>query len=863
MRNLLIFFVSVCSLFFLTNKLLAQAPTITSFSPTSGTIGTLVTITGTNLSNIDSIKIGGVYAIKISSTSTKLVAMVMPGSNNGVISVSNISGQRSSLNSFFIGKSNANFIQQGNKLVGTFGSNLGQQGASVSISADGNTAIVGGFNGSDYKNCSWIFTRIGNTWSQQGNGIVVSGLTSPSYNSVTGVDISADGNTAIIGIYNDNNNIGATWIVTRTGNTWSQQGNKLVGTGYSGIPQQGSSVSISADGNTAIVGGDGDSSNTGASWIFTRTGNTWTQQGNKLVGTGYIGSQINQGSSVSISADGNTAIVGGRRDNNEIGASWVFTRTGNTWTQQGNKLVGTGYIGSQINQGSSVSITADGKTAIVGGYLDSNSRGASWIFSYSDTIWAQLGNKLVGSGSNNTVVLQGTGSISADGNTAIVGGWSDGGGQNRGASWIYIKPNIQISENLTIFNNCLGFNSNYQSIAVSVANVLSTFTISAPQGFEISLSPLVNYNSSIILSPVNGQIATTIIYIRLTTLANGILNGNIVFSNNEINTNIPVNGKTNKLTSYIKDFNNIQCLSNNVFKFKDSTIFCGNYSRQWFINNNLYSTDSSFIYSFTSAGIYSVKLLVISTNGEKDSTIKTVKINQNPNIFIIASQTIICKSRPLKLTGSGALNYTWTNGVINDVFFIPDTTKNYQVVGSDINGCFDTANISIEVKPLPIVITTLDKNKITTFQLGASFQWYDCDTKSPIVSATNQIYTATKNGNYAVIVNLNNCIDTSDCVSVLSLSQQEINKESDFNIYPNPNNGTFTIKLSNISSTENKITILDMLGRIVYQTENIIKQDTDNIIVPQLNLMDGLYTIIINSNSVTTFRKSLTIQNTN
>ena len=66
---------------------------------------------------------------------------------------------------------------------------------------------------------------------------------------------------------------------------WTQQGNKLVGTGAVGQAVQGS-VSLSADGNTAIMGGSGDNSNAGAAWVFTRSGSVWTQRGTKLVGTG-------------------------------------------------------------------------------------------------------------------------------------------------------------------------------------------------------------------------------------------------------------------------------------------------------------------------------------------------------------------------------------------------------------------------------------------------------------------------------------------------------------------------------------------------------------------------------------------------
>src|SRR5438552_4080123 len=82
----------------------------------------------------------------------------------------------------------------------------------------------------------------------------------------------------------------AAWAFTRTGSTWSQQGNELVGTGAIGLPTQGNSVAISADGNTAIVGGPFDNSRAGAAWIFTRSGGLWTQQGPKLVGTGALGS---------------------------------------------------------------------------------------------------------------------------------------------------------------------------------------------------------------------------------------------------------------------------------------------------------------------------------------------------------------------------------------------------------------------------------------------------------------------------------------------------------------------------------------------------------------------------------------------
>jgi hypothetical protein len=78
----------------------------------------------------------------------------------------------------------------------------------------------------------------------------------------------------------------AVGIATQALAQFIQQGPKLVGAGAVVPAAQGESVALSADGNTAIVGGYTDNSGTGAAWIYTRSGGVWTQQGSKLVGTG-------------------------------------------------------------------------------------------------------------------------------------------------------------------------------------------------------------------------------------------------------------------------------------------------------------------------------------------------------------------------------------------------------------------------------------------------------------------------------------------------------------------------------------------------------------------------------------------------
>lgn len=161
-----------------------------------------------------------------------------------------------------------------------------------------------------------------------------------------------------------------------------QESGALLGSDAFGPGDQGYSVALSADGNTAIVGGPYDRP-CGAAFVYSRSGGIWTQQGPKLVGTGTVTAFVDQGYSVALSADGNIAVVGAPSDNNEVGATWVYKRSGGAWSQQGKKVIGVGGVGPAY-QGSSTAISGDGSTFIVGGYKDNSQAGAAWVFASCD-----------------------------------------------------------------------------------------------------------------------------------------------------------------------------------------------------------------------------------------------------------------------------------------------------------------------------------------------------------------------------------------------------------------------------------------------------------------------------------------------
>jgi archaellum component FlaG (FlaF/FlaG flagellin family) len=280
------------------------------------------------------------------------------------------------------------WTKQSTKLVGSGAVGDAGTGTSVALSADGNTAIVGGSFDNDGTGAAWIWTRNDGVWTQQSGKLVASDAVGNGRQGAS-VSLSADGNTAIVGGPGDTTSIGAAWVWTRSGGVWTQQSTKLVGSGGVGNSLQGTSVALSADGNTALVGGPGGGTygnELGAAWVWTRSGGVWTRQSTKLVGSGAEGNSL-QGTSVAL--DGNVAIVGapyrlGPGPDPDLtsglvtGAAWIWTRSGAVWAQQSTRLVGSD--GVDASQGSSVALSGDGKTAIIGGPSDNNQVGAAWIF---------------------------------------------------------------------------------------------------------------------------------------------------------------------------------------------------------------------------------------------------------------------------------------------------------------------------------------------------------------------------------------------------------------------------------------------------------------------------------------------------
>lgn len=196
---------------------------------------------------------------------------------------------------------------------------------------------------------------------------------------------------------------------------------------------------------------------------------------------------------------------------------------------------------------------------------------------------------------------------------------------------------------------------------------------------------------------------------------------------------------------------------------------------------------------------------ITGTNGN----INTTGINPN-DIFIDTAGSNYQLTPCTIATNAGSnLLYTSSEGnLLND----SDLDGNSRLIGDSIDmGAYESPTI------LPD--TTIDSSEaptLTALDNNATYQWIDCiNGETPINGETNQSFTATTNGSYAVVLTSSaGCVDTSNCISINSLGNTKNSFDNIFRVYPNPTNGQFSVDLGN-NYIDVDITITDALGQSV------------------------------------------------
>jgi hypothetical protein len=184
-------------------------------------------------------------------------------------------------------------------------------------------------------------------------------------------------------------------------------------------------------------------------------------------------------------------------------------------------------------------------------------------------------------------------------------------------------------------------------------------------------------------------------------------------------------------------------------------------------------------------------------------------------------------------SGNAPYTYAWSNGSITA------TINNlaagvYSCTVTSTDGCTTTASTTVTSVTLDLTTTTA-ANVISSNSFTGTYQWIDCGNSNAIIAGeTNQSYTATASGNYAVIVTNGTCSDTSACVNVTVTGINEATATTSISLYPNPNTGSFVIT----ASEHGKYVIMNELGQEVRSFE---LNQKNNYSISVNDLSNGVY----------------------
>lgn len=281
-----------------------------------------------------------------------------------------------------------------------FGDYASDFGAALALSADGSTLAIGAPGqdaGAADVGAVHVYTRSADTWSRQAS--VAAREASALMLFGASVALSADGNTLAIGAPGDPwgyagraAGAGAAFVFTRAGGSWYQQAYLKPKFVVDAGDAFGRAVALTADGSLLAVGAPGEdgaaagidghpfdntATDSGAAYVFAHDANGWSQQAYVKPGNPRVAGSF--GAALAFAADGSTLAVGAPQERSGAtgingnasdtsapgaGAAYLFVRSAGSWTQSAYVKPGNTGAGDQF--GSSVALSGDGTRLAVG-----------------------------------------------------------------------------------------------------------------------------------------------------------------------------------------------------------------------------------------------------------------------------------------------------------------------------------------------------------------------------------------------------------------------------------------------------------------------------------------------------------------
>lgn len=177
-------------------------------------------------------------------------------------------------------------------------------------------------------------------------------------------------------------------------------------------------------------------------------------------------------------------------------------------------------------------------------------------------------------------------------------------------------------------------------------------------------------------------------------------------------------------------------------------------------------------------GVYVITGVIDQICSNIGSGTSTIIVNALPTVDAGADRQL-CIGDMTILAGSGAVTYTWDNGVIDGVIFTPAATATYTVTGTDGNGCVDTDDVTVIVYPYPLAPNVgtdgleycLDTDffPFSTDGTASQYTWYSDPTLVDSIGGGGVFlaYNVIGENTYYVTQTENGCESSASPVSII------------------------------------------------------------------------------------------------
>lgn len=230
-----------------------------------------------------------------------------------------------------------------------------------------------------------------------------------------------------------------------------------------------------------------------------------------------------------------------------------------------------------------------------------------------------------------------------------------------------------------------------------------------------------------------------------------------------------------------------------------------------------------------------------------DPGVGTANLTSNGSFDIFVNKLTDCQVTTSIDVQTACTNYTWIDG---NTYTSSNNSATYTLANAA--GCDSVVTLDLTINTVNTATSTTDFT-ITADASGSTYQWIDCDNNNtPISGETAQAFTATANGNYAVIVTENGCSDTSACVAITAVGINETDFSAGMSLYPNPSTGMVNVRFTDLQESVS-INITDVNGRRVSLKHY---RDVSDVQI-ELGKASGLYYVTIQSKESTSIRKVL------